>query len=149
MALRKYEQRWAPELESALGEPILRCIALNAAGVNSRMHNSPTMLTLRPSLLVDGEKRIRLPLTIFLTLTPTRVLITETKSTFLHGFKPKLNAPIIVLQRGDAKITATESGGVFTYLLQSRSAKAQLELELLARGGIAAELAGQLREFSV
>ncbi|MDT5011795.1 MAG: hypothetical protein QOH57_3412 [Mycobacterium sp.] len=148
MALRKYEQRWAPELESALGEPILRCIAMNTVGVHSRMNSERSTLTLRPFLMVDGEKHTRIPQTMFLTLTPTRVLITETKSTFLHGFKPRLDAPILVLQRGDSKITATESGKIWFYLLQSVSLRAQLELELLSTGGIAAELAQQLRAFA-
>jgi hypothetical protein len=153
VALRGYEKRWAPEVESALGEPVMRCIAMNAAGVHSRMRFGddwgPSMFSLRPFLLVDGEERLRLPATMFLTLTPSRVLITETKTSFLRGFKPRLDAPILVLQRGDAKITTTEVRGVYFYLLQSRSMKAQLELELLSVGGLAAELAQQLQEFSV
>jgi hypothetical protein len=153
MALRKYEQRWAPELESALGEPILRCIAMNVAGVHSRMNyglsdDGRSTMTLRPFLRVDGEDHTPVPHTMFVTLTPTRVLITETKTTFLHGYKPKLDAPILVLERGDAKITATEIKGVWFYSLESRSLRAQLDLELLSIGGIAAERARQLEAFA-
>jgi hypothetical protein len=39
MFLREHEQRLAPHLSSELGEPILRCIALNAATMRDRMDN--------------------------------------------------------------------------------------------------------------
>ena len=78
MFLRDYEQRLAPLLSSELGEPILRCIALNAATMHDRMDYDSFTPLWRPSLMVDGQPTTRLPQTMFLILTPTRILITDT-----------------------------------------------------------------------
>ncbi|MFZ1163125.1 MAG: hypothetical protein WAO18_12865 [Mycobacterium sp.] len=151
MFLREYEQKLAPHLSSELGEPILRCIALNAAGLHDRMEmESATTLWWRPSLIVNGQPQTRLPRTMFLILTPTRVLITDTKSG-MSGHRPVLGSPILTLQRGDAELSAVkDDDGVWLYRLKSRAQSAELDLELAYSGrGIAAELAAQLQEFSV
>jgi hypothetical protein len=153
MTLRDYEQPWAPELASQLGEPILRCMAINAAGVGdafiSRASRRPFW---RPRMMVNGQRRNRLPLTMFLILTPSRVLITKMENSM--GFRPNLSAPILTLQRGDAEITATrDDDGLWLYSLRSRATAEEVGLELMAYGdiadGLAEELAGQLRNFSV
>jgi hypothetical protein len=83
---------------------------------------------------------------MFLILTPTPVLITDIKS----GYRPDLSSPILTLLRGDAEMTAVQDdGGLWLYHLKSRAESAELDLELASGRGIAAELAGQLREFSV
>ncbi|OBI90607.1 hypothetical protein [Mycobacterium sp. 1245805.9] len=149
MFLRKYEQRLAPQLSSELGEPILRCIALNAAGVQDRMDNESFTLLWRPSLVVDGRPHTRLPQTMFLILTPTRLLITDTKRG-ATGYRPVLGSPILTLARGDAEITAVrDDDGLWLYRLKSLAQSAELDLELSSGRGIAEELATQLREFSV
>jgi hypothetical protein len=73
MFLREYEQRLAPQLSSELDEPILRCIALNAATMRDRMDDESFTPLWRPSLIVDGRATTRLPQTMFLTLTPTSI----------------------------------------------------------------------------
>lgn len=87
---------------------------------------------------------------MFLILTPTRVLITDTKRG-MSGYRPVLGSPILTLQRGDAELTAVkDDDGVWLYRLKSRAQSAELDLELAYGGrGIAAELAAQLQEFSV
>ncbi|MGE2815309.1 hypothetical protein ACQI5H_09215 [Mycobacterium heidelbergense] len=150
MFLRKYEQRFEPQLSSALGEPILRCIALNAATMSDRMSADSLAPWWRPSLMVNGQPHTRLPQTMFLILTPTRVLITDTKRG-MTGYRPVLDSPILTLLRGDAEVTAIrDDDGLWLYRLKSRAQSAELDLELASGGrGIAAELAGQLQEFSV
>jgi hypothetical protein len=69
MALRKYEQRLASQLSSELGEPILRCIALNAATMHDRMRLDTFTPLWRPSLIVNGQPQTRLPQTMFLIHT--------------------------------------------------------------------------------
>jgi hypothetical protein len=59
--LRKYEQRLAPQLSSKLGEPILRCIALNTPGVHDRMLRDGSPFWRRQSLIVNGQPRTKLP----------------------------------------------------------------------------------------
>ena len=145
MFLRNYEQRLAPQLASELGEPILRCIALNTPGVHDRMVQDGLPFWRRQSLIVNGQPRTKLPQTMFLILTPTRVLITDIKA----GYRPDLNRPILTLLRGDAEMTAVQDGGLWLYHLKSRGESAELDLELASGRGIAAELAAQLREFSV
>jgi hypothetical protein len=147
MYLRDYEQKLAPQLSSELGEPILRCIALNAATMHDRMRGDSSPLLWRPSLIVNGQPQTRLPRTMFLILTPTRVVITDTDRG-MSGYRP-VGAPILTLQRGDAEITVVQDDdGLWLYHLKSRSQAAELDLEL-GSSGIAAELAGQLQEFSV
>jgi hypothetical protein len=87
---------------------------------------------------------------MFLILTPTRVLITDVKGG-MSGFRPVLDSPILTLLRGDAEATAVQDDdGLWLYHLKSRAQSAELELELASSGrGIAAELAGQLQEFSI
>lgn len=150
MFLRDYEQRLAPQLSSELGEPILRCIALNAATMSDRMEMDSLTPWWRPSLIVNGQPDTRLPQTMFLILTPTRVLITDTKRG-MTGYRPVLGSPILTLLRGDAEMTAVrDDDGLWLYHLKSRAQSAELDLELASSGrGIAAELAAQLREFSV
>ena len=150
MFLRKYEQRLEPQLSSKLGEPILRCVALNAASMSDRMESGSLSPFWRPSLIVKGKPHTRLPQTMFLILTPTRVLITSTKRD-MTGYRPVLGSPILTLQRGDAELTAVQDdGGLWLYRLKSRAQSAELDLELSSGGrGLAAELAAQLREFSV
>ena len=146
MFLRNYEQRLAPQLSSVLGEPILRCIALNTPGVHDRMLRDGLPFWRRQSLIVNGQPRTKLPQTMFLILTPTRVLITDIKS----GYRPDLSSPILTLVRGDAEMTAVQDdGGLWLYHLKSRAESAELDLELASGRGIGAELAAQLREFSV
>lgn len=87
MFLRKYEQRLAPQLSSELGEPILRCIALNTPGVHDRMLRDGLPFWRRQSLIVNGQPRTKLPQTMFLILTPTRVLITDIKGRLPAGFE--------------------------------------------------------------
>jgi hypothetical protein len=149
VVLRNYEQRLAPQLSSELGEPILRCVALNAATMSDRMEMDSLTPWWRPSLMVNGQPHTRLPQTMFLILTPTRVLITETKSG-MTGYRPVLESPILTLVRGDAEMTAVkDDDGLWLYRLKSRVQSAELDLELASSGrGIAAELAAQLREFS-
>src|SRR5690242_13261850 len=147
MALRKYEQRLASQLSSELGEPILRCIALNAATMHDRMRLDSFTPLWRPSLIVDGQPQARLPQTMFLILTPTRILITDTDRG-MTGYRP-IGSPILTLARGDAEITTVrDDDGLWLYHLKSRAQSAELDLEL-GSSGIAAELAGQLQEFSV
>ncbi|OBK46861.1 hypothetical protein [Mycobacterium sp. 1081908.1] len=151
MTLRDYEQRYVPELQAALGEPILRAVPLNGAGVAARTSSlARSAMFWRPYLLVDGRPYTRLPFATFLTLTPTRVVLFETKRT-MRGSAPLLDAPVLTLQRDDADITATQGHdqgrSVWRYRLRSRASTAELELELRPFGGIAAELAGQLRDF--
>jgi hypothetical protein len=67
----------APQLSSELGEPILRCIALNAATMRERMENESFTPLWRPSLMVDGRPTTRLPRTMFLILTPTQRRMTR------------------------------------------------------------------------
>jgi hypothetical protein len=103
-------------------------------------------------MMVNGQSRKRLPLTMFLILTPSRVLITKTKKS-IAGFRPNLSAPILTLQRGDAETSATrEDDGLWLYSLRSRATAEEIGLELMAYGdiadGLADELAGQLRNFS-
>jgi hypothetical protein len=149
MFLRDYEQRLEPQLSSELGEPILRCIALNAATMSDRMDSESLAPWWRPSLIVDGQPQVRLPQTMFLILTPTRVLITGTKRG-MTGYRPVLGSPILTLLRGDAETTAVkDDDGLWLYRLKSRAQSAELDLELPSGRGIAAELAAQLREFSV
>jgi hypothetical protein len=146
--LRDYEQRLEPQLSSELGEPILRCMALNCAGTHDTMDDSAFRWR-RPSLIVNGRPHTRLPQTMFLIMTPTRVLITDTKRG-MRGFLPVLGSPILTLLRGDAEITAIQDDdGLWLYHLKSRSQSAELELELVSGRGIAAELAAQLQEFAV
>ena len=104
----------------------------------------------RPSLIVNGQPHTRLPQTMFLILTPTRVLITDTKRG-RTGYRPVLGSPILTLLRGDAEMTAVQDDdGLWLYHLKSRAQSAELELELVSGGrGLASELAGQLQEFSV
>lgn len=148
MFLRKYEQRLAPQLSSELGETILRCIALNAAGAHDRMDNDSFPLMWRPSLTVNGRPQTRLPRTMFLILTPTRVLITDTRRGGT-GYRPVLGSPILTLARTDAEITAVrDDDGLWLYRLKSLAQSAELDLELASGRGIAEELAAQLREFS-
>jgi hypothetical protein len=148
MVLRKYEQRLASQLSSELGEPILRCIALNAATMRDRMRLESFTPLWRPSLIVNGQPQSRLPQTMFLILTPTRVLITDTKRG-MTGYRPILGSTILTLRRGDAEITTVQDDdGLWLYHLKSLAQSAELDLEL-ASSGIAVELAGQLREFSV
>ncbi|MBB5167981.1 hypothetical protein [Mycobacterium sp. AZCC_0083] len=152
MFLRKYEQRLEPQLSSELGEPILRCIALHAATMHDRMEMESLNPLWRPSLIVNGQPHTRLPQTMFLVMTPTRVLITDTKrGMFVSGYRPVLSSPILTLLRGDAEMTAVhDDDGVWLYHLKSRAHSAELDLEMAHSGrGIAAELAGQLQEFSV
>lgn len=147
MALRKYEQRLASQLSSELGEPILRCIALNAATMHDRMRLDSFTPLWRPSLIVNGQPQTRLPQTMFLILTPTRILITDTDRG-MTGYRP-IGSPILTLARGDAEITTVrDDDGLWLYHLKSRAQSAELDLEL-GSSGIAAELAGQLQEFSV
>jgi hypothetical protein len=149
MVLREYEQRLAPQLSSELGEPILRCVALHAASMSDRMDSESLSPFWRPSLIVSGQPHIRLPQTMFLILTPTRVLITSTKRG-MTGYRPVLGSPILTLLRGDAEMTAVQDDdGLWLYRLKSRVKSAELDLELASGRGIAAELAAQLREFSV
>src|ERR1700742_4305711 len=148
MFLRDYEQRLAPQLSSELGEPILRCIALHAATMRDRMDNESFTPLWRPSLVVDGQPTTRLPQTMFLILTPTRVLITETTRD-MAGYRPVLGSTILTLRRGDAEMTAVKDGGIWLYRLRSRAQSAAVDLELSSGRGLAAELAGQLQEFSV
>ena len=150
VVLRDYEQRLAPQLSSELGEPILRCIALNAATMSDRMEMDSLTPWWRPSLIVNGQPHTRLPQTMFLILTPTRVLITETVRG-MTGYRPVLGSLILTLLRGDAETTAVkDDDGLWLYRLKSRLQSAELDLELPSSGrGIAAELAAQLREFSV
>src|ERR1700755_3368817 len=149
MFLRKYEQRLAPQLSSELGEPILRCIALNAATMHDRMDNESFTPLWRPSLMVGGETTTRLPQRMFLILTPTRVLITETTRD-MAGYRPVLGSTILTLRRGDAEMTAVkDDDGMWLYRLRSRAQSAAVDLELSSGRGIAAELAAQLQEFSV
>ncbi|MDT5349163.1 MAG: hypothetical protein QOH91_2450 [Mycobacterium sp.] len=149
MFLRDYEQRLAPQLSSELGEPILRCIALNAATMSDRMEMDSLTPWWRPSLIVNGQPHTRLPQTMFLILTPTRVLVTDTKRG-MTGYRPVLGSPILTLLRGDAEMTAVQDDdGLWLYRLKSRAQSAELDLELASSGrGIAAELAAHLREFS-
>jgi len=150
MALNKYEQRWVPGVQSALGEPILRCVAMNAAGSHALMWTDSMSPIWRQYLFVNGKPYHKVPRTMFLILTPTRVLITQTRQTFTRGYKPELAAPILVLLKGDAEITAAQGpDGAWAFRLRSRASTAELELELLPFMGIAAELAVQLRDFSV
>jgi hypothetical protein len=87
---------------------------------------------------------------MYLILTPTRVLITGTRTTSFHGKAPRLDAPILTLLRGDAEITSAQGpDGAWAFRLRSRASTAELELELLPFFGIASELAVQLQEFSV
>jgi hypothetical protein len=151
MFLRKYEQRLELHLSSELGEPILRCIALHAATMHDRMEMGLNPWW-RPSLIVNGQPHTRLPQTMFLIMTPTRVLITDTKrGMFISGYRPVLSSPILTLPRGDAELTAVQDDdGLWLYQLKSRAQSAELDLELASSGrGIAAELAAQLQEFSV
>jgi uncharacterized membrane protein len=148
MFLRDYEQRLAPQLSSELGEPILRCIALNAATMHDRMNNESFTPLWRPSLMVDGRPTTRLPQTMFLILTPTRVLITETTRD-MAGYRPVLGSTILTLVRGDAEMTAVKDTGLWLYRLRSRAQSAAVDLELSSGRGLAAELAAQLQEFSV
>src|SRR5437763_1839193 len=104
MSLRTYEQRLAPHLSSELGEPILRCIALNTPGVHDRMDGNGLPSWRRQSLIVNGQRHTKLPQTMFLILTPTRVLITDIKA----GYRPDLSSPILNLLRGDAETTAVK-----------------------------------------
>jgi hypothetical protein len=138
-----------PRLSSELGEPILRCIALHGAGTSDRMEMDSLTPWWRPKLFVDGQPHTRLPRTMFLILTPTRVLITDT-TRGMTGYRPVLGSPILTLLRGEAEATAVQDDdGLWLYHLKSRAQSAELELELASSGrGIAAELAGQLREFS-
>jgi hypothetical protein len=146
MSLRKYEQRLAPQLSSELGEPILRCIALNTPGVHDRMDNDGLPLWRRQSLVVNGQRHTKLPQTMFLILTPTRVLITDIKA----GYRPDLSSPILTLLRGDTETTAVkDDDDLWLYRLKSRDQSAELDLELSSGRGIGAELAAQLGEFSV
>jgi hypothetical protein len=115
MVLRKYEQRLAPQLSSELGEPILRCIGLNAATMRDRMDNESLSPWWRPRLIVNGEPHTRLPQTMFLIMTPTRVLITDTKRG-MTGFRPVLSSPILTLLRGYAEMTAVQDDdGLWIY----------------------------------
>jgi hypothetical protein len=149
MVLRKYEQRLAPQLSSELGEPILRCIGLNAATMRDRMDDESLSPWWRPRLIVNGQPHTRLPQTMFLIMTPTRVLITDTKRG-MTDYRPVLSSPILTLLRGDAEMTAVQDDdGLWLYHLKSRAQSAELELELSGGRGIAAELAAQLQEFSV
>jgi hypothetical protein len=150
MFLRDYERWLEPHLSLELGEPILRCIALNAATMSDRMSMDSLAPWWRPSLIVNGQPKTRLPQTMFLILTPTRVLITATKRS-MAGYRPVLSSPILTLVRGDAEVTAVQDDdGLWLYRLTSRAQSAELELEMASSGrGIAAELADQLQEFSV
>ena len=149
MFLRGYEQRLAPQLSAELGEPILRCIALNAGTMSDRMEWDSLTPWWRPSLIVNGQRHTRLPQTMFLILTPTRVLITDTRRG-RTGYQPVLGSTLLTLRRGDAEMTAVQDDdGVWLYRLKSHAQSAELDLELASSGrGIAAELAAQLREFS-
>lgn len=148
MGLRNYEQRLAAQLSSELGEPVLRCIAINAATMRDRVRLESLNPLWRPSLIVNGQPQTRVPQTMFLILTPTRVLITDTKRS-MSGYRPILDSPILTLRRGEAEITAVQDDdGLWLYHFKSRAESAELDLEL-ASSGIAVELTGQLREFSV
>jgi hypothetical protein len=140
MTLRDYERRWEPELAAQLGEPILRCIALNAATMSDRMRND----SLTPFWRPQGG----LPQTMFLILTPTRAVITAARRS-MAGYEPVLSAPILTLARSDAEITAVQDDdGLWLYSLRSRASGTRVDLELKPYDGIAAELAGQLRQFT-
>lgn len=145
MALDKFEQARA-QLESALGEPILQCVGVSPAGQGLLTFSGSDSPFWRPYLTVNGQPHTPVPRAMFLILTPTRVVIAG-----LRNYKPQLDAPILTLQRGDAEIVAAEnySRRIWTYSLRSRASGAELELELQGGGAIAAELAEQLREFSV
>jgi hypothetical protein len=148
--LNKYEQRWVPGVQSALGEPVLRCVAMNAAGTFALSLTDTMSPIWRQYLFVNGKPYNKVPRTMFLILTPTRVLITQTRQTFTRGYKPELAAPILNLLRGDAEITAAQGpDGTWAFRMRSRASTAELELELLPFMGIANELAVQLRDFSV
>jgi hypothetical protein len=151
MPLNKYEQRWVPEVQSALGEPILRCVAMNSAGVHALMWTDSLLPgASRQYLFVNGRPYHKVPRTMYLILTPTRVLITGTRTTSFHGHAPRLDAPILTLLRGDAEITSAQGpDGAWAFRFRSRASTAEVELELLPFFGIASELAMQLREFSV
>jgi hypothetical protein len=159
MALSKFEQgkfeQARAQLESALGEPVLRCVGVSAAGQQILGWGGVDSPFWRPYLTVNGQPHTPVPRTMFLILTPTRVVITG-----LRNYAPQLDAPILILQRGDAEITATRKKGTWTYFLRSRASGAELDLELkppifltptfpTPTGGVAADLAEQLREFSV
>jgi hypothetical protein len=113
------------------------------------MDNDSFPLLWRPSLTVNRRPQTRLPQTMFLILTPTRVLITGAKRGGT-GYRPVLGSPILTLARGDAEITAVrDDDGLWLYRLKSLAQSAELDLELPSGRGIAEELAAQLREFSV
>src|SRR5262249_33324074 len=117
MFLRDYERRLEPQLSSELGEPILRCIAMKRAAMSDRMSMDSLSPWWRRSLIVNGQPHTRLPQTMFLILTPTRVLITDPKRG-MTGYLPVLSSPILTLLRGDAEITAVQDDdGLWLYRL--------------------------------
>lgn len=144
MAQDKFSEAQA-RLESQLGEPVLQAVGMSAGGQGLLSFSRSDSPFWRPYLTVNGKKHTRVPRAMFLILTPTRVIITG-----LHKYAPQVDAPILTLQRGDAEIIAGQAQrGTWTFNFRSRSSGAELDLELGRSGGIAAELAEQLREFSV
>ena len=55
MFLRDYERRLEPQLSSKLGEPILRCVALNAASMSDRMETESLSSLLAAVVDCQGE----------------------------------------------------------------------------------------------
>ena len=87
----------------------------------------------RPYLTVNGKRHTPVPRTMFLLLTPTRVLVaglltpTRVLVTGLRKYAPQVDAAILTLQRGDAEIVTTQnSSGTWTYCLRSRASGAEL-----------------------
>src|SRR5258708_4156251 len=146
MVLRKYDQRLAPQLSAELGEPILRCIGLNAATMRDRMDNESLSPWWRPRLIVNGQPHTRLPQTMFLIMTPTRVLITDTKRG-MTDYRAVLSSPILTLAPGDAEMTAVQDDdGLWLYHLKSRAQSAELGLGASGGRRIAPEFADQPQE---
>jgi hypothetical protein len=142
MAQSKFEQAKA-QLESVLREPVVTSAGVNAAGQALLERDGSDSPFWQPYVTVDGEKHSRVPRAMFLILTPTRLIVTG-----LRSYKPDLDAPILVLAREDADITATQNErGVWTYCLRSRASGAELEVETRYRDH-GAKLAEYLRAFA-
>ena len=143
MAENKFEQAKA-QLESVLREPVVQSAGVNAAGQALLDFGDSDSPLWQPYLTVNGEPHTRVPRTMFLILTPTRVIIAG-----LRNYKPDLDAPILVLARADAEIIATQNArGVWTYCLRSRASGAELEVEIRTGGDYGATLAEHLRAFA-
>jgi hypothetical protein len=144
-------EQWKAWLEGALGEQVVQFTSVGAAGQSIQRSRLGDSGFWRPHLTVNGQPHTRVPTTMFLVLTPTRLMITG-----MANYAPDLNATILTLQRGDAEIivTARPSRRKWTYSLRSRASGAELEVELDTMGyqpavHLAEELATQLSEFSV